>query len=235
MVNNFIHTLEWDSDFFNLKIGTIEVSSKSDENSITTTEDFDLIYAKFEQNFDFEIVGFDKKFEEQKVIFGKFLEPFQIQENKNTSSFKASDTEKYNLDLYQLAFESGKFSRFKLDERFTQKQFEDLYKKWVDNSVSRVFADDVLVYQIEDKIVGFVTFKVHSDFATIGLIATHPEFQGQGIGKQLIKEVEQKLINTNCFELRIPTQESNLQACNFYSKLGYQIIESTTIKHYWKI
>ena len=235
MTNNFIQILDWDSKFFNLKIGTVDASSKSEEKSIEIKGDFDLIYAKFEHNFDLVIVGYDKKFEEQKVVFGKQLKPLEIDETKNVFSFNPANTEKYILDLYQLAFESGKFSRFKLDDGFTQNQFEDLYKKWVDNSINKAFADDVLVYQIEDKIVGFVTYRVHTDFATIGLIATHPEFQGQGIGKQLIKEVEQKLINTNCFELRIPTQESNLQAYNFYSKQGYQIIESTTIKHYWKI
>ena len=77
-------------------------------------------------------------------------------------------------------------------------------------------------------------YKVTNNYATIGLIAVSPNHQGKGIGKQLIDKVENELFKKNINELRIPTQEENIQACFFYEKLGYKKLEVININHYWK-
>ena len=38
-------------------------------------------------------------------------------------------------------------SRFNLDKKFGRTKFEELYVKWVDNSINKVFADDLLIYK----------------------------------------------------------------------------------------
>ena len=76
---------------------------------------------------------------------------------------------------------------------------------------------------------------ISEDFATIGLIAVSPLCQGNGIGKKLINAVEIELVRCQIRELRIPTQFQNKNACEFYVKLGYEIIEKKIIKHYWRV
>jgi dTDP-4-amino-4,6-dideoxy-D-galactose acyltransferase len=134
-----------------------------------------------------------------------------------------------------LAFESGKFSRFKLDNNFKQHEFEALYKTWVDNSFSKEFADAILVCKEKNIILGFITYKIIEDNAIIGLLGVCDKHQGKGIGRALLVEVENELSNKQIKELRIPTQLQNKQACGFYTKLGYNIIEKTIVKHYWRI
>lgn len=46
--------------------------------------------------------------------------------------------------------------------------------------------------------------------------------------------MEEYCLNNNIYELRIPTQKENVLVCTFYNKNGYQIIEETIIKHYWR-
>ena len=149
--------------------------------------------------------------------------------------FSAFNTNASKEQIYKLAFESGKFSRFKLDNNFQQNEFEALYKIWVDNSFSKEIADEILVYKEQSAILGFITYKIIENYAIIGLLGVCYEQQGKGIGRKLLEAVENVLSDKQIKELRIPTQLQNEQACGFYTKLGYNIIEETTIKHYWKL
>jgi dTDP-4-amino-4,6-dideoxy-D-galactose acyltransferase len=222
-----IKRLDWDSDFFELEVGELITNS----SNLVVNSDFDLIYVKSDIKTDVEIPGFEKSFTENKVVYQKNLE----QVNDSNSAIKEISEIKYSVEeLYELAFESGKHSRFKLDKKIDNLKFEELYQIWIENSLNRKFADGFLVYLEENKIIGFVTYKINDNFATIGLIAVSQNHQGKGIGKQLINKVENDLVNKKINELRIPTQEENFQACGFYEKLGYQTHEKITLSHYWK-
>ena len=223
-----IKRLDWDSDFFKIEIGEL-IKLNSNQGNIL----YDLIYVKQIENNEFEIENFLNTFKETKIVFKKELN----KENKilDIDNIFDFDSRKINAELlYPLAFESGKFSRFKLDTKFGNDKFELLYKKWVDNSISKIFADKIFYYQSEKEVIGFVTVKNSNDFSTIGLIAVNNNYQGKGIGKQLINFVENYCLVLNINELRIPTQKENISACNFYMKLGYSIFEKLVLKHYWK-
>lgn len=217
--------LNWDSEFFDLEIAEI-----LDENNINYSEcyKYDLIYYKSEKNFD--ITGFNLNYSENKVVFEKN----NINPSHNKTKVISYQNDSLNT-LYELAFESGKYSRFLKDDLFGIENFKKLYREWIDNSINKKFADDILIYKIDDEILGFVTYKIFNNYAQIGLIAVDNRHQGKGIGKELIDGLELKLYQNKIYTLKIPTQLENCNACNFYNKMGYKIIENTPIKHYWKI
>ncbi|AOW08119.1 GNAT family N-acetyltransferase [Flavobacterium gilvum] len=226
-----IEVCEWDSLFFNKKIGEIKFDKIN--QSIKDINKFDLLYVKQDEDELFAIDDFEHTYTETKVIFSK-----KIKNNSNLITgcvLSAFDTDISKDQIYSLAFESGKFSRFKLDNKFKQSEFEELYKTWIDNSLAKKIADDVLIYRQNNIVLGFVTYKISENYGAIGLIATDPKIQGKGIGTMLIKAVEDKLIYLKISELKIPTQIQNEKACSFYTKLGYNIKEKIVIKHYWKI
>lgn len=223
-----IKRLDWDSDFFGYKIGELIFQK---EKNIENVENFDLLYVKYSQDFELNIENFKKDFQETKLVFEKRLVKTQTQ-TQNIYYFNDVDFDKNAL--YELAFESGKQSRFKLDSNFKLEKFKELYKKWVDNSVTKSYADDVLVYVENKQIMGFVTYKTNENIATIGLIAVSSAFQGKGIGSKLLNFVENSLLSKGIKDLEIPTQLTNEQACNFYKKQNYTIKETTYIKHYWR-
>jgi len=225
-----VKPLSWDSAFFNLKIG--ELQPKQNTDPIHNHEDFDLIYVKSSEEISLTLSKYSCKYSEVKVVFEKNdivhnLDPLPHIFNVFETKFKLDE-------LYQLAFESGRYSRFALDPRFSTAHFEKLYTAWIDNSINKTFADGFLVYQVNEEIRGFVTYQIKDDRGVIGLIATSPKHQGQGIGTQLINGVESQLATNGISTLQIPTQLKNEGACNFYKKLGYSPVETTYLKHYWR-
>lgn len=225
-----IKHLDWDSSFFNKKIGLLDLSNDFQYSEIQN--DYDLIYVISKEEIAVAIPNFKLSYLENKIVFSK--KTVENRESTDANIFLEL-TDSHKKEIYALAFESGKYSRFKLDPNFSPTEFENLYKKWVDNSYAKEFADGVLIYKEQNSILGFVTYKVWDGYAAIGLIAVCPKHQGKGIGKKLIQSVENELANIGVDELRIPTQLQNEKACLFYVKMGYEIIENNILKHYWKL
>ena len=226
-----IEYLHWDSSFFHLKIG--EIFCEKFENNEDSC-DYDLIYLKQYREEKCKIAGFEKTFEETKVTFSK---TFTILSHP-TLNFKTIDFDyspQQNEVFYDLAYISGQHSRFLLDPNFGKENFQKLYRIWVDNSITKKFADKIFYTAEENVVTGFVTLKKEGNAAKIGLIAVHPEFQGKGIGAKLIFDCESYCVANNIQQLLIPTQKENINACNFYLKLGYSVTEKIHIKHFWKI
>jgi len=222
-----IKRLDWDSNFFGYEVGEIE-----NESDFSESENYHLIVLKQKREEEIEIEGFIKSFQETKVVFNKKLEKNSLKFFEN--SIIDFDDEVIDKEfLYSLAFESGKFSRFRLDSNFPKHKFELLYTKWVDNSINKQFADKIFYVKEIDDIVGFVTLKNNNKFSTIGLIAVAENYQGRGLGKKLLLRVEEYCISQNIFEVKIPTQKENKAAFHFYNKTGYNINEELIIKHYW--
>jgi len=228
MKNMGIKRLNWDSEFFGFEVGEILNTAYIGESN-----NYSLIILKQNEDNDVQIDNFEKRFQETKVIFEKKIS-FNNLIISTDFIFDFDNLPICKTMLYPLAFESGKYSRFKLDVNFTQKNFELLYCKWVDNSINKQFADKIYYVKVFDEVIGFVTVKLSKKFATIGLIGISKNYQGKGIGKILLCKVEEYCVNNSILELRIPTQKENVLACAFYNKNGYQIIEKTIIKHYWR-
>lgn len=224
-----IKKMKWDSDFFNLRVGQLDFKESKDALDV---ENYDLLYVVLSDDFDMKLKGFENSFSEQKIKFYKELKATE-QLAENVFSYRETT---YDIqDIYQLAFESGRHSRFLLDKKFRSEKFKELYKLWIDNSISNNFADDVLLYKYEGKTLGLLTYKTIEKDAFVGLIAVSHEHQGKGIGRIMLKHLESALYANGIYNLTIPAQGQNQQACNFYNKIGYSISEKTYIKHYWKI
>lgn len=224
-----VKTLQWDSDFFNLKVGEINYDERYNQQDVSN---YDLIYVISNNDFVLELDNFENTFSETKVIFVKNLEKENID---SEPIFKFNQVNVEIDKLYSLAFESGKNSRFLLDNRFDKSIFKNLYRAWIDNSINKKFADDILVYFEENQIKGFLSYKTIDSIASVGLIAVDANCQGKGIGAKLLKYLENIILETGIKQIKIPTQLSNIQACSFYKKQGYSIKNKTYIKHYWKI
>ncbi len=224
-----INKLDWDSTFYGLEIAEYFIDTQS---LLDIQYKYDLIYVLCETGKEIILKGYSESYKENKIIYFKKLFNLNELDKKEVISFYKTNFSRD--ELYNLAFESGKYSRFKKDKKFSNQQFENLYIKWIDNSLDFNFADDILIYVEENKIVGFISYKIKNEEATIGLVAVLPNHQGKGIGKYLLQVVENELIKNDIKALNIPTQKENKEACSFYEKLESKIKASMTIKHFWR-
>lgn len=221
-MTKFTH-LPWDSDFFGFKTGKIEVS-KYDPSEIQRTaasallEDAKLIYLIIPDKIDRREL-FGDELADKKVIFRKLL-------NGDTSDIQGISeyNETYaSPELYEIALESGKYSRFKTDGQLPDGSYEKLYRTWMDKSVSKEIADMVLVYYENKRILGLITVKLRPDHGEIGLLGIHPDAQGKGIGSKLISAAEYYAATEGKPVMEVATQYSNSPACRFYEKNGYSV------------
>lgn len=231
-----IDYLKWDSDFFGFKTGLLQANKDiqlKDELEKCRTEKYKLIYV-----FDEETILLPTSILQEyngKLVDRKVLYEMQVPNTliANVEQTKPYSKQELTDDLLQLALVSGQYSRFKLDENFSTKVFPKMYNLWIKNSVNGKLADKVFVVEEAQQLVGMVTLKSKMDTLHIGLIATSPDFQGKGYGKQLINRTIQTAFELGLNKIEVPTQFENKQACKFYEACGFKIKSVTNIYHFW--
>lgn len=229
-----VDRLQWDSNFFGLRIGRTDVAASEKWNMLhqeagSLRIDYDLIYIFSEQELPVDSSN-SMRLVDIKTIYAKAID---------TSAIMPSTIKRYqetvpNADLYRLALVSGVYSRFRLDDYFPAESYERMYRCWIERSVDGSMADVVLVHRTDNLIDGMITLKIDIDVAHIGLVAVEESAQGKGIGTMLIKAVEAYLnTNTVVQHLKVATQWINKPACCLYEKNGFVVEEKTNIYHWW--
>ena len=112
-------------------------------------------------------------------------------------------------------------------------EFDLLYTRWIENSLSGEIADAVFVAGTYLDPQGIMTLKISGQVATIGLFAVQPDWQGKGIGSKLIEWCEAYCFEKQVKKLRVATQNSNFSACKFYKKNGFELSQTEFIYHWW--
>ncbi|HQO23885.1 MAG TPA: GNAT family N-acetyltransferase, partial [Spirochaetota bacterium] len=182
--------LDWDSNFFGIKIAKIEADvydNKAIKSSVQSafSEGVELIYLIIPDVIDKKEI-FHHNLIDQKVIFRK--EIFTRSEQDTVIIEYHGKT--VSSRLYKIALESGKYSRFRLDPVLPYGSYERLYRIWIEKSADREIADNVLVYKEKDEILGMITVKLKDGSGEIGLLAADYKAQGKGIGSKLISSAE---------------------------------------------
>jgi GNAT superfamily N-acetyltransferase len=84
-----------------------------------------------------------------------------------------------------------------------------------------------LVAAIEVTPVGFINFTIRqtilhrSPSALIDELVVAEEYQGEGVGKQLLLAAIEKCRQLGCCEVKVSTEKTNLKARRFYKKCGF--------------
>jgi dTDP-4-amino-4,6-dideoxy-D-galactose acyltransferase len=229
--------LEWDSAFFGFQVLEMrckEISSKDiDElQKLSDSTNKMICYVLSSVKV---IEGLYPNLYQMpsKITYVKSISKSDINQLKNPQIITLTKTSKINDELLELAYLSGMYSRFKVDKNFSDTDFKRLYKEWVEKSLSRKIADDFLVFKKNNQIVGFLTLKFNESYSEIGLISVDSNFQGEGIGSQLIQCAVCISAKRKYTKIVVSTQDTNFQACAFYEKNNFSLEETTYFSHYW--
>lgn len=228
-----IRFLQWDSDFFGLRIGRVDLQTKADAFALLAQHEalkrqYDLLYI-----FDANAIGFEAdgaKLVDEKILYSKPCEP-----RKQFAEVSFYHGAAPNEDLYRLALVSGGYSRFKLDERLPQDSYERLYNRWVENACPGEGTNkQILLFKDEHDIArGMITIDYQAELGHIGLAAVDTDAQHQGIGGKIMSTLDSWLFNRGIQTLEVPTQKANADACRWYEKNGFVAQSQTPIYHWW--
>jgi len=83
---------------------------------------------------------------------------------------------------------------------------------------------DTVVCEIDDKVVGYasVLFEHGSGIARIGNNAVRPDYQGQGIGSAMQREIARRMEAEGFTRFAVTTLTNDVAAQHVYEKLGYE-------------
>ncbi|HZZ98701.1 MAG TPA: N-acetyltransferase [Candidatus Saccharimonadia bacterium] len=109
---------------------------------------------------------------------------------------------------------------YELDNRVDNKSCY-LPARSVNEQEQYLQSSDVLIAFAESKPIGFIASKPVEKYVELQSIVVVPQFQGKGVGKELLS----KLIETvDGKEIRLVTHPHNTGAIIFYLKSGFRIV-----------
>lgn len=216
--------LNWESEHFGYPCAELQLKSGELPPKELDSQPYSLIVIRSNSPLE----GHASLLVDEKVTYAKEIREFQFQNDGEEITRK-----KASPSLLALTFEAGKDSRFLKDQNFSNGEFQTLYSKWLENSLNGEMANAVYVTGTYSRPSGMITLKYSGDQGIIGLIAVDPQRQGQGLGKKLMAWCEFKCLKEGVRNLKVSTQRSNTQACNFYQKCGFQLSTNEYIYHWW--
>jgi ribosomal protein S18 acetylase RimI-like enzyme len=81
------------------------------------------------------------------------------------------------------------------------------------------------VARFKDSVVGFISTADVEDAIIIAALGVLPQYQGSGVGKGLVKKVEDEAIRRKKKRLLVSTSNDDLPALAFYQSVGFEIYE----------
>ncbi len=86
-----------------------------------------------------------------------------------------------------------------------------------------------LVGELDDQLVATAMGGYEGHRGWVNYLAVAPGCRGQGLGRAIMAELEQRLLALGCPKLNLQVRDSNREAIAFYQALGYNIDPVTSL------
>lgn len=125
-------------------------------------------------------------------------------------------------ELRNIARTSYHDTRFYYDPRFPKDRCDTFYETWITRSCEG-YADGVLVAELDNKPVGYVTCHIDSlaGRGSIGLVGVGASVQGSGVGRKLVLSALKWFAERDLSEVSVVTQGRNIGAQRLYQRCGF--------------
>jgi len=232
--------LEWDSAFFQKRIGRVSSSNMNDQKADSVddwardnhidcvyylADGLELTFARAAESHNYHLMDL-------RVTFNIDLRYTKIESLKDTKIRPAvhGDIE----ELKRMAGEFHEISRFFADDHFERAKCRELYELWIERDFKE--ANRFLwVCEEQGQIAGYTsaTIDLRDKKAQIGLVGVNPQYRGQGIGLHLQLEVLCQLRKLGINNVEVVTQGRNIKAQNLYQKSGFRLQSIDLWYHKW--
>jgi len=230
-----ITKLEFDSELSGHVIGKCIFNkpfNKADDDLSLKFNEYDLVYllTKFDRDVTCFLENFNSILADIKITLSGNVQElnFTCCKLSKEDFCSTKDTGR----LIQLGLDLYKESRFFFDEN-THELGKKIYQAWIENSVNRSMAEEILVHRDEnDRVIGFVTVKIDDGFAEPVLVKIDQSLTRKGYGKILMNKfftfISEKYPDS---KIRIHTQLRNLAAILFYQSFGLKVSDYEFVYH----
>lgn len=238
-----IQCLDWDTEFFAIKVGKIDILNENDFNinefkNDASDEAYELVYVltygkmlswKTIQNSGIELVDIiltmQKKFTKSNYHDNdyKFLQELSKEELQG---------------CYFIAEQTSKVSRFFKEIKIGPGLTKKLYRAWIDNTLNKSISDGLFIEKRNNTVAGIHIIKtdIKNKVGYFTLTGVDPSYKRMGIGKKLWMESFAYWAKESDIEIiKSPFSFQNMESFNFHLKMGFnKIDEIKYVYHYRK-
>jgi dTDP-4-amino-4,6-dideoxy-D-galactose acyltransferase len=237
--NDICEVLEWDSQFFGLRIARF-FGSRLSPNIVTDVErwgqinNIDCLYfladatdartCELAQENHFRFVDVRLTLEHRSELLDAPNEPPLPLRTASERDIPA---------LRELARTAHRHSRFYFDVNFPTMRCDSLYEAWIEKS-SRGWAQRVFVAGSGTEVDGYVTCHISGlGKGQIGLLGVREKARGKGLGKTLISSAVHWFRDEGVRTITVVTQGRNVAAQRLYQKCGFVTGAAEVWFHRW--
>lgn len=139
--------------------------------------------------------------------------------------------------LRPIARHAYTWTRFYSDPRFTQEQCELLYDIWLERSIRKEIADEVIVAEQHGVPVGYMTCKLptmpDSKDGVLMLLGVDEQSRGNKLGQRITVEALHWFARHGMDIASLATQGHNVAVMRFYERLGFTTRSTQFWYHKW--
>ena len=237
-MKNKFEIVEWDSTFFGLKVAKVNPFDSMEEFNVIkkelTSNQVELAYVFSEPNSKMDVIlkQVNAFLADEKVTFSCKID--EISDNLDDSFIEEYQDAIVTDKMLDIAIQTSQYSRFRVDANFKNEEFKKLYYQWIKNAVEDRNTGKLFVYQENTVLKGLIYLKeINDKIGSISLIGVDEGYRGEQIGTKLIEKATSYFSKLRKNEVQVVTQKANALACNFYTKNGFQIIDTVNVYHLW--
>lgn len=230
-------TLEWDSEFWRLKIARADAASVLRPDELLRWldgNDIDCAYLRLpaeERDAVWAAQGCGFRVVELRVDYGRTGSTEDEEDLPIVRPPVAGDLSA----ITDIARGAHTDTRFFADPHFDDERCAEMYATWIQRSVTGELGGWVLVADIEGAVSGYAAAHVETpSVGRIQLIAVAPERRGRGLGTRLVEAAAARFAAAGVPTVRVATQASNLAANRLYQRAGFVSHAVSYDLHWWR-
>ena len=239
-VFNLIRKLEWDSHFFGYNIAFLSCMHLTD--NIMRRVD------KFIQSENIKLVEYLCNCHDSKTVRVAEKNGFHFVDIRLSYEYCCSGGK--HIDIGNLKFSKAveddipwlkainnnlyEDSRYYFDMNFNKQRVQDFYQNWVEKGVRGQFDDECWCLYDKGNPITFCTVRYRREgMASIGLFGVDENYQGQGVGKEFLLCVFDKVAEKGVKTITVVTQGRNYAAQRLYQAVGFKTMSTQLWYHKW--
>ncbi|MEW5959537.1 MAG: GNAT family N-acetyltransferase, partial [Chloroflexota bacterium] len=90
-------------------------------------------------------------------------------------------------------------------------------------SEALAMGDSLMLAEINGQVVGYEWCEIHPRQAHLNRLAVHPDYQGRGIGAQLLHRALSDVRARGVHKITLNTQEHNHRSIALYQRFGFEL------------
>lgn len=237
-----IEALNWDSEFFGLGVGRLELQADDELDApeflrLVDDRGFDLIYVIRQQHMLAGAVLSECALELMDVQL-TMSQPFdRLEHASRPYVFRQKLSESELAQCYAIAEQTSVVSRFHREPLVGPEMTRALYRRWVDSALDGTLANGLLAIELEGKIMGIhlIRTDARQKAGHCSVIGVDAAYKRLNIGRQLWQQAFGYWANeTDIQTCKVPFSLQNAESLNFHLKMGFSKVDQVRYTYHFR-